>query len=307
VYSTGNGSVADVGWVARNDGGAVEDHDAAAATLIGRLNLAPPRLARGMSAMAEAPLPPADGDPVEYSPQSAWEEHWVGEGPRALVLYVDPRSEFRYQLEPPRDGVSEARAALLPPPATRTTGPHADTPQVRSFPGGMDEWAAWAFTEGVYSDDDDLSARVAGEAIHLHTLERGGGRLIDAWVHPRLLSGCAALAATVKLAAGLAGCLDVDLDELDALEEEPDVDAWPAFLAFLKEPDATLLPVAVYEASARPYKNFPRPHLDRMEAGWRRTLEHGLRALRAEAVNFGCAALTCAVDAQLQRFEFASA
>jgi hypothetical protein len=119
VYSTGNGSVADVGWVARHNGGSVEEHDAAAATLIARLNLAPPKLARGMSAMAEAPLPPAGGDAVEYSTQSAWEEHWVGEGPKALVLYVEPRSSFEYQLQPPRDGVSEARAA-----AAATRHPH---------------------------------------------------------------------------------------------------------------------------------------------------------------------------------------
>jgi hypothetical protein len=159
----------------------------------------------------------------------------------------------------------------------------------------------------VYSDDDDLSARVAGEAIHLHTEDGDGERRIDAWVHPRRLSGCAALAATVELASAHAGCLDVRLDELDALEEEPDADAWPAFLAYLKEPEVALLPVATYEASARPYQNSRRrgSWYEADSAGWRRTLERGLRALRAQAVNFGCAALTSAVDAQLQRFEFA--
>ena len=75
VYSTGNGSVADVGWVANAGGTGVEESYPDAATLIDRLNINPPRIERGVSMMLQGPRPPAD-EVVAYNAESGWAEAW---------------------------------------------------------------------------------------------------------------------------------------------------------------------------------------------------------------------------------------
>ena len=59
VYSTGNGAIADIGWINNggNNGGIVGEAMPESVTLINRLNLAPPSLDRGLSMMIDEPLP----------------------------------------------------------------------------------------------------------------------------------------------------------------------------------------------------------------------------------------------------------
>ena len=182
VYSTGNGAVADIGWINNggNNGGIVGETMPESVTLINRLNLAPPSLDRGLSMMIDEPLPmhqlkdfkygvweEQDVEPVEYNPASSWMEVWVGQHSerqnvepwwenvyrwvnsedsedegRPTVLYVDTSLRDPFTLEPPDDGVSE----------------------VRTFPGGFGEFRAFCEAEGYYTDDDALQARLRSAA-----------------------------------------------------------------------------------------------------------------------------------------------
>lgn len=111
VYSTGNGRPQDLGWVLRNleaDRGGVGGNGVGVVSEddeeVDRLmNLPPPELGRGVSALLMQPPQPAR---ALFNPASTWEEHWVGA--EGLVVYVD-RPHFSYGIRIPGEGVSEVK------------------------------------------------------------------------------------------------------------------------------------------------------------------------------------------------------
>ena len=146
VYSTGNGSVADVGWVRNAGGTRVEDTYPDAATLIDRLNLEPPRVDRGVSMVLQGPRPRAD-EAVSYTAESSWAEAWIGEGDNACFLYIDMTYAHAVSDAVPEEGVSE----------------------VKCFPRGMEEFAEFLDHHGFWVAGDNwvLKARLEGRAVEL--------------------------------------------------------------------------------------------------------------------------------------------
>ena len=270
VYSTGNGSVADVGWVrhAGTDTGIHRDYPDAA-SLIGRLNLQPPRVERGISMLLDGPRP-APEEAVSFNAASGWAEAWIGEGERACFVYVDLTYGEALREQPPEEGVSE----------------------VRSFTS-MVEFAAFVESEGFWTDDARLQARLEGRAIELVV----GG--VSSWVRRAQLQPVRRLRA---LAEGsrceLEAYLEDELDEDESDEEEDFVGfvaaAWPHCLAFLQDSTAPLEPLK--QAIAFTHHHY-RPSFRFNE------FRSQLRNIRSNAHELGFRALREAADAALLELE----
>ena len=224
VYSTGNGSAADVGWVSDGgDGGErVAEAYPDAASLIDRLNIAPPRVERGLSMALHAPRTEHERQ-LTYNPESTWAELWVGEGDEAEALYVDLNWGSGVTAEPPIDGVSS----------------------VLSFPSGMRELARYVEEHGYYCDDPVMEARLHGTAIEL-VVDGKRYHFIKAQ-----LQGVAKLRALQEGSRcdDLEAFLDAYDDDDDEGEGETDEfdlafvpSAWPIVVAYLHDPSERLAP-----------------------------------------------------------------
>ena len=268
VYSTGNGSVADVGWVANAGGTRVEESYPDAATLIDRLNINPPRIERGASMMLQGPRPPAD-EVVAYNAESGWAEAWVGEGGTAFAVYIHMNYGEGFKAMPPEDGVSE----------------------VMSFPQGMREFVAFIEERGFWTDEPVLQARVDGRAIELVV---GGS---SSWVLREQLQPIKKLRG---LAEGERCELEPFLDEYEEAGDEEgddaslpfDANAWAPCLAYLLKPDEPLEPLR----EARAMTNY-RP------AYRRHTITSQLFNIKVNAVELGWRALEKAANAAMDEVD----
>jgi hypothetical protein len=280
VYSTGNGSVADVGWMARggDGGGNMGRAYPETVSLISRLNLAPPRIERGLSAMLEAPQPVQDpvrhfmGDeqPLVYNPESSWVEAWVGEERGAepqTVLYLD--TSFGQPL------------TLIPPVAQGVS-------EVRSFPGGFGEFGSYCDAEGFFTHDAVLEALMAGKAIALLVPGAPASYVTKAQLRPvKLLQGIAEgmrceLVPLLKEADEAA-----ELDEHEeAFEEGRFVRNWPAVYEFLLRPERPLAPLAQFRGASQYYRG-------RFRSAWRSEIFE----IQVSALHLGFRALWKAADA----------
>ena len=281
VYSTGNGSVADVGWMRYGGGGGNTNVEASypdAASLIGRLNFAPPRLERGVSMMLQGPCPRPE-ETVVYNPASGWAEAWIGAGEGADCLYVDLTWGNAICEEAPDDGVSE----------------------VRCFPRGMPEFAAFVEDQGYWCNDERLRARIAGTAIELIVAGTSTWVLRDQLKPIRRLQGleegsrCEVvrfLTERVDAEAQVAGNGGGFTDDTegaiggDGVGEPFEVSAWPDCMAFLLHPDAPLRPLE--EARGR---------INYLSQSSRRKLVAELFRIRVNAAWLGSRALEKAANA----------
>ena len=297
VYATGNGSVADVGWVRR--GGQTSGYRPAgeAVSLIARLNIAPPSVERGASAMVDlhtAPRPPAD-QTVQYNPESFWGEAWIGEGAAASCLYFAWLGHGVTDV-PPEDGVSE----------------------VRSFPRGMEQFAAFLDEQGFWCEEERLRARIRGECVELVV---GQAR---AWVPCEQLqpirklrglahgSRCELVPFLEEYVYGDDGD-DSDGGEGDDLQLESanaggavqvldirypfDESAWPHTLAFILDPTAPLKPL---ERARRILTTHLLPHSkQQLKSG----IQNELFRLKVNAFELGYRALWKAVAAATNEVE----
>lgn len=287
VYSTGNGAVADVGWL--NDGGDgggyVGEVNPDAATLIQRLNLAPPAIERGVSMVLAAPPPPPEAL-VEYCSESGWAEAWVGEGEDASVVYLDLTWGSGMRAEPPEEGVSS----------------------VLTFPAGFAQFGAYVEEQGHWVEDDPaLDARIRGEAIELVLQSHGQSYFLcrEQLQCVRRLSGLAEgsrCELETFLEAAEAASDDADSDE-DAApprgkqtdkqhEDGFDPNTWPAVLAYLKNPEQPLRPLAEFLNAQRPY----RQHM-------RRRCISELIGLQLSAQALRCRALVKAAEAARKQID----
>ena len=294
VYSTGNGSVADVGWVRRGGAGGttrVEDDFPDGASLIARLNIAPPSVERGASSVidpATAPRPLAE-QPVHYDPRSGWAEAWIGEGVAASCLYVDLTYGHGLRDVPPDEGVSE----------------------VRTFPRGMAQFAQHVDEHGYWCEDDRLRARLEGTAVELVVGEARAWVLREQLQPIRKLRGLA-VGSRCELVpfleeyegegegegenggddpAGTSGAKVVDVSY--PFEEA----AWPHTLAFILEPLEPLEPL-------RRARQILASHLHPVtKQHHKRRVQAELWRLKVNAFELGYRALGKAVDAAEREVE----
>ena len=294
VFSTGNGSVADVGWVRNAGGTAVEDRYPAAAALMDRLNLQPPLIERGASIMLQGPPPPPDTT-LYYDPTSGWAEAWIASSsPRAgtgggvaaadggtapvgvsdgdaetytSCLYVDLTYGEPVQAEPPEDGVSE----------------------VRCFPGGIKEFASFVEDHGFWVEEPVLAARLKGRAIEL-VVDGKSEWVLRTQLQPIRKLRALAEGSVCELNQGF-------LDDQDD-EEEGEVgdgfseEAWPHCVAFLRDPSKPLVPLA----EARSWTTY-RPMYRKRE------VDRQLFRLKSNAFELGWPALRKAADAAIKEVD----
>jgi hypothetical protein len=311
VYSTGNGCVADVGWVRDGAGGSrLEEWHPDAATLIQRLNFQPPSIERGASLILQVGPRPVEDVAVTYNPESPWAEAWIcrasgtdrggsgdsdgggdeggdgggdGVGGRdgdgdadGELLYVDLTYGAAVTDDPPEDGVSE----------------------VRHFPHGMAEFRAFVEEQGFWVEDPGLRARLEGRAIELVVTIRGERQ--RAWLEREKLQPIRRLRG---LAEGsrckLESFLDGPPDEEDGGGGGEDLaghrfgsDVWPDCLAFIRDPSAPLAPLA----QARQWTTYkPKAR--------KRQLVSRLFDIKVNALVLGYPALRKAADAAMSELD----
>ena len=266
VYSTGNGSVADVGWMEHggDGGGQVAEDYPASASLIERLNMAPPLVERGASMILNAP-PTPEGELVAYNPSSGWVEVWIGEGARASVLYLDLNWGEGISVEPPVDGVSE----------------------VRSFPRGIAQFAAFVEEHGYWTQDELVQARLEGTAIELVVQ---GKSYFLLWEQLRCMRRLRSLAEGSR--CELEPFLEAPHDQVDDGTEEQSLaagtehelpfqpSAWPHVYEYIQRPDQ---PFALLE-------DFMSMHSYQRQRRWR-SVETSFLELQASARVLGFGAL----------------
>ena len=278
VYSTGNGSVADVGWVRGGGGGGetrVEEAFPDGASLIARLNIAPPSVERGASSMVDlhtAPRPPAD-QTVLYNPESFWSEAWVGEGAAASCLYFADCGHGVTDV-PPDDGVSE----------------------VRCFPRGIEQFAAFVDEQGFWCEEERLRARIRGEAVELVVGEARAWVLREQLQPIRKLRGLAQ-GSRCELVPFLDEYDDGDDGEGDDPQLPLDRSAWPHTLAFILDPTAPLEPL---ESARRILTTHLHPHMLREHKS---RIQNELFGLKVNAFELGYRALWKAVAAATSEVE----
>ena len=272
VYSTGNGSVADVGWMRSrtiSDGGNTEAAYPDAASLIHRLNLAPPTVERGTSMMLQAPRTQG-GEVVTYNAESCWAEVWIGEGQGADCLYVDMTWGSAINDTPPDDGVSE----------------------VKCFPGGMGEFATYVEEQGFWTDDETMRARLDGKAVELVVAGQ------SSW---GLTQQLAPIVRLRDLPEGSRCELGAHLDafEDDAPGGEADEyrlpfkpSAWADAFAFIKDPSEPLVPLAEARRMRKPLHSYQHSQYTR-----------ALFGIKVNAVVLGYRALEKAANAALEEVD----